>query len=748
MKLATSETRTIDTNMAPLGPMQIKATPMAYQILSSRIYSKKEESILRELCCNALDGHVAGGCADRPFEVKLPNQLDREFYVKDFGIGLSHEEVISLYTTYFASNKLERDDQVGAFGLGSKSPLAYTDSFSVIAAKDGVENSYMVFFREDGMPVPALVHTQPASADFPHGVKVSFPVQPEDFKKFENAARRVLPWFDVAPDIKGAAPTLIQKPEKQTSHEGFGVYALGNNNSCEGPFVKMGPVLYPLDLTPLGRQHVDRLNYLAAFLTGVKDSSANHWTMSKEPLSFVLNVDIGAVSVATSREMLEYTKPTVLRLQHEIDDLWRTLLAKESQQAASLLQAWSWENIKTFGGTLRRLKRYLEYAVDLLDPLLREEKRIPLVTAVARLNVTAQGAVMFRPGYRGDIRICPPVTDAWTNKKSFDLATMAKDNTVWIADDLHLAKSRQLTRSEALRQDTPAILVDNATAEGQALLAAAGNPPLVPVSSLSPLLPKKGNRSAVAKQPAVTTYKVDCWEHHRWSGRWAPKEINISDDLSSACYVQKDEPTGSSAHARYRLAGTAYPLLSALHLKDPLILFVSKRQKDKVVQQGAMTYEDLVAKTVLRLQHQATIAKQPVRLVLVGTILDRLCLVENHELRLKPGTIRLLDHLSSTDLADRLQNFFCNNALAFSMTQTQVDDLTQLLGGQLPAQWQLSSVLEKELRFKYPMALQVLDWHARINSDDVANQICEDPVLLADLQAYLAQRNLEKEASL
>jgi hypothetical protein len=109
----------------------IVASKEAFKILSSGLYKQKVRACIRELCCNARDAHVAAGKAAVPFTLQLPTMFDLTFSVRDDGTGLSHEDVLSLYTTYFGTNKSDSNDYVGALGLGSKSPFCYTDMFSV-----------------------------------------------------------------------------------------------------------------------------------------------------------------------------------------------------------------------------------------------------------------------------------------------------------------------------------------------------------------------------------------------------------------------------------------------------------------------------------------------------------------------------------------------------------------------------------------------------------------------------------------
>ena len=84
---------------------RIESSPEAFRILSDGLYSNKIKAVIRELSTNAVDSLVDAGTTDFGFEVHLPTSLSPEFYIRDFGTGLSHEDVVGLYTTYFSSNK-------------------------------------------------------------------------------------------------------------------------------------------------------------------------------------------------------------------------------------------------------------------------------------------------------------------------------------------------------------------------------------------------------------------------------------------------------------------------------------------------------------------------------------------------------------------------------------------------------------------------------------------------------------------
>src|SRR6478735_3518823 len=81
-------TDNVITNMPSSGRnFTIKASRKSFQVLSSGLYEDKIKAIIREISCNAIDAHVAGGQTEKRFQVHLPTNFEPWFSVKDFGIG-------------------------------------------------------------------------------------------------------------------------------------------------------------------------------------------------------------------------------------------------------------------------------------------------------------------------------------------------------------------------------------------------------------------------------------------------------------------------------------------------------------------------------------------------------------------------------------------------------------------------------------------------------------------------------------
>ena len=176
---------------------KIQASAKAFEILSSNIYTNKVRAVIREYNCNAYDAHVASG-TERTWNVHLPSRLEPYFSVRDFGTGLSDEQVREIFTTYFHSTKTNSNDFVGALGLGSKSAFSLVDSFSVVSYYNGTKNDYSCYRDEYGEPQVALLCS--TDTDEPNGIEVSMTVNGRE-DDFEEEAVEVFKYFDQLPNI-------------------------------------------------------------------------------------------------------------------------------------------------------------------------------------------------------------------------------------------------------------------------------------------------------------------------------------------------------------------------------------------------------------------------------------------------------------------------------------------------------------------------------------------------------------------
>lgn len=177
---------------------KIQASSKAFDILSSNIYTHKVRAVVREISCNAVDSHKAAGNPD-PIKVHLPTSLEPHFAVRDYGTGLSDDDVREIFTTYFCSTKTSSNDFVGALGLGSKSPFCLVDSFTVTSFFNCTKNLYSCYRDENGEPQVALLTSE--DTDEHNGVEVSLSVENNLIQEFADEAVYVYQYFDQIPKI-------------------------------------------------------------------------------------------------------------------------------------------------------------------------------------------------------------------------------------------------------------------------------------------------------------------------------------------------------------------------------------------------------------------------------------------------------------------------------------------------------------------------------------------------------------------
>lgn len=107
--------------------------------------------------------------------------------------------MVNVYTTFFKSTKDDNNEDIGGFGIGSKSPLAYADYFVSTSVKDGKKNVIMTSKNND-MP-SYQVMLKDADTDEPNGTTVRIPIKSEDIVKLEEAYQSQLIGFWPLPKL-------------------------------------------------------------------------------------------------------------------------------------------------------------------------------------------------------------------------------------------------------------------------------------------------------------------------------------------------------------------------------------------------------------------------------------------------------------------------------------------------------------------------------------------------------------------
>ena len=222
--------------------LDLDSAQILMQMLSKNLYSDSIGSTIRETASNALDSHRRAG-VDKPIIVSLENvNGNYEFSVEDVGLGLDADDVENIISKYGKSTKREEANSLGMWGLGFKSPLAYSSTFYFIARKNGIERKYMMYEGEDVNTIDLLYESETTEEN---GVKVIVPVKYSDYYSFKTKSKEQLAYFQNVyfnvPDINNSFKIL------RTEH-----YQLSNISTDSYLHICLDDVYYPIDFAKLG----------------------------------------------------------------------------------------------------------------------------------------------------------------------------------------------------------------------------------------------------------------------------------------------------------------------------------------------------------------------------------------------------------------------------------------------------------------------------------------------------------------
>lgn len=316
----TPENIAVLSNVQSTTEFKIKSNYHSFRILSSGLYANKIRAIIRELSCNAVDSQVAAGNIETQFDVHLPTILEPFFSVRDYGTGLTHDQVVNIYTTYFESTKTGSNDFIGALGLGSKSPFSYTENFTVTAIKDGIKGIYSAFVNDQG--VPAIARMADVETDEPNGVEVKFAVENgNDFSKFKQESETVFTYFPIKPNMIGAR-CLIKDVEYDEIDiiQNINVIKRNRYSYDNGSVAVMGNIAYPIE---------------------IPNADTNLGILSKLlEKDLEIKFSIGQLEFQASREGLSYTKETISAIKDKLQELQDKLDGILFAEADSIVNMW------------------------------------------------------------------------------------------------------------------------------------------------------------------------------------------------------------------------------------------------------------------------------------------------------------------------------------------------------------------------------------------------------------------------
>ena len=283
-----------------------KNIPLMFKLIVERLYRNKLGSMIREITSNSHDAHVEAGVKS-PVIVKLTKGETNYLSFIDNGVGMSSSRVEDIYCSLGESTKNDSDDEIGGYGIGGKTPLAYTESFFIITRFDGTIYTYTVRMDEY-VPKVDLMFSEPT--DECNGTEVRVAIPDSDISTVVHEIKKQLYYFE---------NIIFQGFDDSVSND-YHIYRgktfiyRGEDYSGE-MHVSLGKVAYPIDYSAL-------------------ELNSNDYRI---PVAIKLN--IGEAKVIPSREDLEYDKDTkklIIRKLDEVKAELKEMLSRQYEKITSL----------------------------------------------------------------------------------------------------------------------------------------------------------------------------------------------------------------------------------------------------------------------------------------------------------------------------------------------------------------------------------------------------------------------------
>ena len=338
-------------------------------ILQNQLYSDKPLALVREYCCNAYDANVAAGRKETPIKVTLPSKFSPHLVIRDFGHGLSYDDMKLIFTRYGKSTKRGDNNTVGCFGIGSKCGFSYTNQFVVNSYQNGVKSAYSCVLTESKAGDLVVLNT--TKTNEPNGVEVVINIKNDDITLFRDICLKFFKYWDVMPEIEGFTAedyAKIRGNDKVVlSGNGWKImhddsYTWNRRNQT---VAIMGNIGYPVNW-----QSVKGFNELFVKRYGKDNYNATYFITEN---NFVFDFGIGEIKMSPSRESLQYTDLTNAALLKRVETILDEVATQAQAKMDNATNLWdakkSYDELLGNMGGLHRLRGTikLNYKGNIID---------------------------------------------------------------------------------------------------------------------------------------------------------------------------------------------------------------------------------------------------------------------------------------------------------------------------------------------------------------------------------------------
>lgn len=298
--------------------------------LSDKIYTKKEMAVIREYSTNMLDAMTAVGKSVSDCIITLPTYTDFNLKFRDFGEGLTEDELVNIFCVFGESTKRHTDKFVGMLGFGSKAGYSVTDSFTVTSWVNGEKSIYQCVKGDNTRLHEALLLSRTPSNE-PSGIEIGIPVKQSSMWTFHGAAVNFFKYWEILPNLVNLECSYQNQLDKfrntpaTLKGEGWNIRPKSSGSATGVAF--MGGVSYEISWNVIS----DRM---------ALDSKKRVLFDLLQNNDVTLFFEMGQVNFVDSRENLEYTDYTLKALMVRIESIFKVIADSIQEKFAPAATLW------------------------------------------------------------------------------------------------------------------------------------------------------------------------------------------------------------------------------------------------------------------------------------------------------------------------------------------------------------------------------------------------------------------------
>jgi hypothetical protein len=280
--------------------------------LSDKMYTRKELAFIREYSTNAADAHIVAKKPISEIIIDLPTLENLNFRIRDFGSGLTEEQIATVYCVFGESTKRNSNEMNGLLGYGCKAGFAHADSFTVTSWINGEKSIYQCVKGDSSKLHSAMLLSRSPSSD-PTGIEIQIPVAQSSIWTVHREAANFYKHWPELPTILNMADGDKEKMEKFRNNpptlKGEGWEIRPKSDGTATGVAYMGWVAYAIDWNVLS----NRMSLTSQKRVLFELLQSNDVTLFYK---------MGEVCFIDSRENLEYTELTLNALMERLESIF------------------------------------------------------------------------------------------------------------------------------------------------------------------------------------------------------------------------------------------------------------------------------------------------------------------------------------------------------------------------------------------------------------------------------------------